>query len=255
MWYSIRTVVFIMLLLAVTTLPFYAAQKTERPLVLVCDVWPPYQTQHDGRVNGFATRVVHHVLNGMGVPVKSTKAFPWQRAMGIFQAGGADVLFSANHTADREMFARYPEESLVDSPWILWSRKKNLRSLDDLRGLKIGVVSGYSYTLEFWDYIETHCVVEKVHSDAINFKKLAMGRLDAIAAEYGNGRHVLNSLHLKGIRPHTDIVVKTDGLYAIFNKNTVTEKFVQEFSFRLKEYKASEGYRDLYRAYFMPGQE
>lgn len=240
----------LMLFLCLCALFVPASGHSQEPLKLVCDIWPPYQTHYQGTVTGFSTQVVHAVLENMGAKVESTKAFPWQRALEIIRSGDAHALFSANHTPDRETFARYPSEPIVESPWTIWTKDKEISQLTDLKGLRIGVVQGYSYTPEFWNFIETFCDVELVHSDAINFKKLSLGRLDAVAAEYGNGIQIVRSLNVSSIRPIKSITIKTDGLYVIFNKRLVSQSFVDTFSQHLSQFKKSEKYQNLYRSYF-----
>ncbi|MFV0422054.1 substrate-binding periplasmic protein [Oleidesulfovibrio sp.] len=243
-----RAIFTLLLLLSVSVLPFQV--RAQEPMTLICDIWPPYQTQKNGHVNGFSTLVVTTVLDNMKAPIKSTRAFPWQRALEIIRAGDAHILFSANYTPAREMFARYPSEPIVESPWVIWSRDKEFSRPEDLKGLRIGVVRGYSYTPEFWDFIETYCEVEQVHSDEINFKKLSIGRLDAIIAEYGNGLQIVRNLKVSNIRPLKHITIKSDGLYAIFSRKLVSEEFVVSFSRHLKEFKESEQYQKLYNSYF-----
>ncbi len=143
-------------------------------------------------------------------------------------------------------------QKLFDTPWVIWT--KNMRTIDslkDLKGKSIGVVIGYSYTEAFWNFIQTYCKVEKVTTDAINMKKLAINRLDAVVAEYGNGMYLIDKLKLKGIQPHRNIVIKKDGLYIIFNRDTVNDSFVRKFSKELKKFKTSEEYRALRTKYLL----
>lgn len=51
----------------------------------------------------------------------------------------ADALFSANFTKDRTEFAFYPDEKIINSPWVMWVREKDelkFESFDDLLGKK-----------------------------------------------------------------------------------------------------------------------
>lgn len=239
------------LCLTVLLLSWNSASMAAQPLKLVCDVWPPYQIETGDGVTGFAVETVSAVFEAMDVPVESIDAYPWKRALTFLEHGYADALFSANHTADREVFARYPEEPIVMSPGVIWSRKgSRIDSLESLKGKTIGVVLGYSYTREFWEFIETYCQVEKVTSDKINFNKLENGRLDATIAEYGNGVHLVRTLDLKSVAPVRGIEIKTDGLYIIFKKERFTEAFTDRFSEELKRFKGTHEYRELSEKYF-----
>lgn len=237
-------------LLAIILVGATPASAEERPLKIICDIWPPYQIDHLDGITGYSTEIVAHVLKAMDVKHEPVTAYPWKRALTILESNHADGLFSANYAEDRLTFARYPEEVIVDSPWNIWSRgEQAFLSMDDLKGKRIGVVIGYSYTPEFWDFIQTYCEVEKVTSDRINFRKLSMGRLDATVAEYGNGIYLVRQLGLANVAPQKALEIKRDGLYMIFNRNTVKEGFVQEFSRQLRTFKATEAHRDLQRKY------
>jgi len=222
----------------------------EKPTRLVCDIWPPYQTQVGDEVQGFSTEIVRAVYQRLNAPIESIMAYPWKRTLQILESGNAEALFSANHTIDRETFAFYPAEILFESPWVIWTKgSKNIQSLEDLKGETVGVVMGYSYTPSFWDFIQTYCKVEEVTADDINFKKLNIGRLDAIVAEYGNGRYLVEQMRLEGITPHKDIIIKKDGLHIIFSRKNVSRDFVRRFSDELKLFKTTEQYKALRHKY------
>ncbi|MEF2230230.1 MAG: transporter substrate-binding domain-containing protein [Pseudodesulfovibrio sp.] len=224
---------------------------TEQPVRLVCDIWPPYQMRDQDGITGFSTEMVTAVFKRMGTPVQSLEAFPWKRALEILESGHAEALFSANYTRDRDIFAHYPSENLFDSPWIIWTRTETaVRTLDDLKGKSVGVVIGYSYTRDFWEFIQTHCKVEQVTTDEINLQKLANHRLDAVAAEYGNALHIIRNLGLKGITPRRDVVIKSDGLYIIFNRTGVGDAFVHRFAEELKIFKTTPQHQALRAKYF-----
>lgn len=236
---------------ALLVLMLIPAISQHQPYKLVCDIWPPYQMDTADGVTGFSTELVQAVFSRMDVTTEPVQGYPWKRAMSILEHGRADGLFSANLTEDRKLFALYPDEPLFESPWILWTPDSSkISTLDDLKGKTVGVVAGYSYTPEFWAFIETFCTVETVSSDEINLKKLAYRRLDATVTEYGNGYHLARTFKLDSIKPHPDIVIKTDGLYIMFNKTNVSESFVGRFSDELRRFKTTAAYRALRHKYF-----
>lgn len=225
----------------------------QQALRLVCDLWPPYQYKVGDDITGFSTEMVREVYASMGITTEQITPYPWKRAIAIVEHGHADGLFSANYTEDRKTFAWYPEEPLFQAPWVIWTRKGDIiTSLEDLKGKRVGVVMGYSYTPEFWQFIETYCSVEKVSLDETNFKKLEFGRLDATVAEYGNGLFLKRKFALQYVTPRLDLEIKRDGLYIIFSRDTVPESFVKEFTNKLRQYKTSEDYLLLRKKYFGP---
>lgn len=246
----IRYVIVACLMIAVA-LSSGIAITAPKPMRLVCDVWPPYQAKAGDEVSGFSTEVIKTVYAEMGVPMAPVKAYPWKRALEFIQHGHVDGLFSANHTPERELYALFPDEMLVESPWVIWSRgSERINSLEDIKGKTIGVVMGYSYTEEFWKFIETYCVVDRVTTDEINFRKLENGRIFATVAEYGNGQHLVKKYGFDSIKAQREIVLKKDGLYLMFNRKTVSEDFVSKFSQKLKQFKQTQKYARLYEQYF-----
>jgi len=222
-------------------------------LNLVCDEWAPYQIVENGKVTGFSTEVVESVFRRMNVSVESITAFPWKRAVVVFEKGKADALFSANYTEERTKFARYPQESIVESPWVLWVRSEDeaiFKSWEDLRGKRIGVVRGYSYTDEFWNFIKKNATYDEVTSDEINFRKLDACRVDYVAAELGNGLYIIKKLGLNSIHPLMETPLKSDGLYIMFNKSKISAEFVEQFSGELAKFKKESVYQYIHEKYF-----
>ncbi|TWI68105.1 polar amino acid transport system substrate-binding protein [Desulfobotulus alkaliphilus] len=223
------------------------------PLTLVCDIWPPYQIQENSHVSGFRTELVKNIFEMAEIPITVIHAYPWKRALLMLEKGEVDGLFSANHTPERESYAMYPELPLTESPWVLWTREDSgisYTSFADLRGKRVGVVRGYSYTPEFWEILTQYGRPEEASSDELNFRKLAAGRLDMIVAELNNGYFIMQKERIQGIRPFAESPVKTDGLYLIFNRKRVDEKTAEKFSNALREYRNSEAYKQLHNRYF-----
>ncbi len=220
---------------------------------IVCDEWPPYQTVEKNQVSGFSTKVVKTVLERMNVKINSLKVYPWKRAITMIENGDADALFSANHTKDRTKFAFYPDEKIITSPWVMWVREEdNLKfeSFDDLLGKKVGLVRGYSYTTDLWNFVKKHNIYEEVVTDEQNFRKLNGGRVDFISAELGNGLYLVKYLGIDKIIPLKKNPIKLEGLYIIFNKKNVPKSFVDNFSDELKKLKQEPLYNLLYEEYF-----
>ena len=223
-------------------------------MVISCDQWEPYQTvDNNGVVSGFSTQIVRQVLEQLNVPIKSLRVYPWKRAMNTIKEGRSHALFSANFTRERTEFARYPEEPLVISSWVLWVKKgsgNTFDAMEDLKGKTVGVVRGYSYTREFWDFVKANNAYEVAASDEINFKKLHGDRFEYVAAERGNGFHLLNKLGFENIVPLEDHPIKSDGLYIMFNRDKISGEFVAKFSSELKKFKQRPEYEKLVEEYF-----
>jgi polar amino acid transport system substrate-binding protein len=231
-----------------------ASFASDSEMIVVCDEWPPYQiVEEGGTLSGFSTKVVRAAFKRMGVTVKSLKAYPWKRAIHMIETDTADALFSANFSDERAVFAHYPEETIVASPWVVWSRAEDnlqYRGLSDLKGKKVGVVRGYSYTPEFWEALKTIGTIDEATDDETNFRKLNVSRIDMLVAELGNGYAITKKQNYSNIIPHPDHPIKSDGLYIMFNKSRVSETFVKQFSDTLKQLKSEALYQYLHDEYF-----
>ncbi|MDY0362752.1 MAG: transporter substrate-binding domain-containing protein [Desulforegulaceae bacterium] len=224
-----------------------------KDLEIACDIWPPYQIKTNNSLTGYSVELVKAVagkIDGQNVTIKD---YPWKRALHMVSSGEIDALFSANYTKEREDFAFYTKEPLIVSPWVVWVKEDSgidFKTFDDLSGLSCGVVRGYSYTNEFWDFLKTKGRFSEVADDETNFKKLDAGRINYTVSELGNGYQIINKLGLKGIIPILHTPVKKDGLYIIFNKNRVSKDLVDKFSKTLEEFKKTSEYELLYNNYF-----
>lgn len=231
--------------------PFSNVQS--KNLNIACDLWPPYQMIKDGNLTGYSVELVNAVAGKMDLKNISIKDYPWKRALHMVASGEVDALFSANYSRERENFVFYPKEPLIVSPWVLWVKEGSgidFKTFEDLSGLNCGVVRGYSYTEDFWDFLKTKGRFSEVSDDETNFKKLEAGRIHYTVSELGNGYQIIRELGLKGIIPVLHTPVKKDGLYIIFNKNLNSKEFVENFSNAIEEFKKTSEYQLLYNKYF-----
>ena len=251
---NIQTYILLLAAVVITAVVFFQPYAMAHNVTLVCDIWPPYQIETEDGVTGASVEIVEAVYKRLGITDITFKAFPWKRAMDAVRFADADALFSANQTSDRGIFLLYPEEPIFKSPWMIWTRSdSSIRTLNDLKGKTVGVVLGYSYTQEFWNFINAYCDVEAVHNDNINFTKLGLGRLDATVAEFGNGLNLLRVLGEEGIRPVPGIEIKRDGLFIAFSRKRTTKEFVERFSYELRAFKHTNEYRKIREKYFGTG--
>jgi polar amino acid transport system substrate-binding protein len=67
-------------------------------------------------------------------------------------------------------------------------REPPARGIEGLRGLRVGVIRGWAYGAEFdGARVKGVFTVEEVDNDLANFRKLALGRLDAVVATTVSG--------------------------------------------------------------------
>ena len=228
-----------------------------KELSLVVDPWPPYHfEQEDGSLGGFGVEVMEKVLGNMNQPYQLTMK-PFARVQSDIKNGKADGSFLSTVNEERTTYAYFPKESVLNSKWLFYIRKEDQNTLkvsayDDLKGHRIGLVKSYTYTDEFWDFIKKNDIKHKIVSkDDQAFKMLASGRVDFVPADQGNSSQLLKDLNLNDkIMPLTNFTMKEAGLFAIWSKKQVDERFVESFSQALKDFKATDSYKEIHQRYF-----
>lgn len=226
-------------------------------LTIATDNWPPYENVVNGVVTGgFSTEVLQAVLKYMHVEIiGNIQAYPFARLESYILKGAIDAAYSLSSDRNRRQACYFPTEPLVKSQWVLFIRKENegtltFTSLDDLKEKTIGVVRSYAYTSEFWNFLEAEQNFEIVTSDTQNFKMLSAGRVDYIIAEYGNASTIMHKMELHDqIIPLLHHPIYTTELYVIFNKQTVQQQLVDDFSSALKVFKTTPVYESIYKKY------
>lgn len=249
-------------ILSVILFPCFSFSETAR-LKIGTDEWPPYEyvmgIPGNECMGGFSTEIILGVFQKMNVSVNGRiEQYPWARGERMIIEGSLDMLYTAATSEKRARIVHYPSESLVESAWSLFIRsedsgKLKFDTLDDLKGKRIGVVRAYTYTPEFWSFIESEKNFEEVAGDEQNINKLMYKRIDYIIMDYGNGLYLIDKKGLAGkIVPLAKPVARMS-LYPIFSRNTVEKDFVDRFSEELKTFKTGPEYRKIYNRYFSGG--
>ncbi|MDM8537270.1 transporter substrate-binding domain-containing protein, partial [Desulfobacterales bacterium HSG17] len=115
---------------------------------------------------------------------------------------------------------------------------------------KIGVVLGYSYTKELWDFLKANNIYSEAKTDRLNFLKLEKGKIDYFPAEMGNAKIIINELGINDKVTYLPKKITQKPYYIIFNKKRVTADFVNDFSDALKKFKETDEYREIFNRYF-----
>lgn len=187
------------------SLPTYAEKW-----VLTTLEWPPF-TCKKCPDQGAGAKALKEAMKTVGVEVELV-FMPWERA--VAEAEKSDYV---------GYYPAWPEDIVAGfegSPVIFTSpvgfiepKGKPLvwESLSDLKGKKIGVVSGYGNTPEFNEQVENGNIrTEAVPSDQQNVQKVAAGRLDGAFIDLANARWFLTR-ELKNLAGQVDISGKSLG--------------------------------------------
>lgn len=247
-----RIVFALFLVVSVSFVCVFPVMAGERALVVGTDEWAPYEYAANGGVQGIATDILSAVFRRMDVPVDSISQFPWIRGLRMLEGGELDVLYAGIYDPDRLTYVRYHSVPLVASRWVLFARKDKAatpyKSIDDLRGRTLGVVRGYSYTPEINDLIEGNRLVVETSSDETNLEMLVRGRVDYALCDMLNCQYLANRLGIDlDVQPVPGPPLSEIRLFALFNRDNISESFIERFDAELRAFKSEDSYAAILR--------
>lgn len=147
------------------------------------DALPPHSYVEQGVLRGSLPRVMEELLNKrLRLPVVH-QAFPWARAQAMVQGGEADG-FAGAATEERLLYVDTSSEWLAQARLSLFTssqnaqlaRYQNPRMVDDLAGLRIGIVRGNQWAQSVMKGRQTSDVPDRITA----FRLLINGSLDLL---------------------------------------------------------------------------
>jgi polar amino acid transport system substrate-binding protein len=173
--------------------------RAEPPLVLAFDELPPWKTQDGKAYRGAYTAIVRELARRAGVRLEIANC-PLKRCLFMLEQGRADIVIGLKETPERQRylhFLRTPyRDHSADKVFYVQKQKGTpIRSYADLAGLRIGVKLGAEY-FERFDHDST-LAKAAVRDMEANFRKLALGRLDAVLIPEDQGEALVAQLGLQ----------------------------------------------------------
>lgn len=205
-------------LLCAALLWFGLPQAAARELRLVYEEYPPYEYSEDGQAQGINVDIIREACKRLQLTPRFLSV-PWMRALRMVRGGDADGIFSLFSTAERLQFLYFPSEPLSLERNVLVATADAtpvIKRLDDLKGLRVGVVAGNSYGIDFDSsaWIARHPVTG---SEGL-LRKQAAGRTDVSVSNEWVARFLSQKLALEERLVFLDYTVSTEPLYVAFAK-------------------------------------
>ncbi len=174
--------------------------QAQAPLVLAFDDLLPWKTQSGDAYGGAYTEIVRELARRAGLPLH-IKPCPLKRCLTMLQHGEADIIIGVKRTPERQRYLQFLQTPYRASSadkvfFVLKEKGAVVRRYEDLRPLRIGVKLGADYFARFDQ--DTTLKKDTSKDMDINFRKLAMGRLDAVIAAEDQGEAMLAQLQLGG---------------------------------------------------------
>jgi polar amino acid transport system substrate-binding protein len=224
------------------------------PLRLVTLQYPPYEFEEQGEVKGIAVEIVEEAFRRMQQPIR-IELLPWAKALKQVKNGKADAVFTAFKTQEREKFADYSREILINQTVSLFVRKDSKVIFDgDLEKLgryKFGVVQNISYGKIFDDAVRNGYIqpIDVAETGQMNMQRLMEGRFDILISNRYGAFYILKKLdkldRVKELTPAMESVPS----YIAFTKKKDLVPVRNTFDSTLREMMNDGTYEKILRSY------
>ena len=181
--YILRKLCFVFLFTAVS---FVAFGQSDKDISFFDSPFPPYVIGARGKAasGGIAVDIADEICTRMGLDC-TVSLVPWKRALKMTRRGRSDGILTLLKTSERENFLVYTNNFISSREVVYWNKQNHpafrWENYSDLKGLTIGLVSGYEYGIDFIEAVEDlDLTVEYIDSSELNVKKLISGRVDLI---------------------------------------------------------------------------
>jgi polar amino acid transport system substrate-binding protein len=242
---------FLMIGISVSLWMLLTMHSAAEPLQVVTLEYPPLEYEEQGAIKGIAVDIVKEVFARMQQPI-TIKLYPFARALEMIKEGKADAIFTFSKLPERETFADYPSEVLVEQTVSLFVRQDAPITYDgdviSLRPYTCGVMQGAKYGPIYDEAMKT-MKVEEVTDHWENVLKLAKNRLDVII-----GPRLVILFTIKALGHQGDVKelyppLETVPTYLAFSKTRVAPGIKEQFERILKELKRDGTYDNIIQSY------
>ena len=216
-------------LIAIIVCP--SVQAADDKLIIAIENWPPYSDQGHPRY-GIATEIVATALDRAGYSFRITFE-NWSEILRGAQVGVFDVISAGWYTKEREKYFAYSEPYLFNEVKFIKQKGKpfDYETLDDLRGVIVGIVENYAYMPEF---DSSNIPIKFSNRHVIqNLLLLQQGKVDLTLDDEWVIRHQIANYMPNAIDQFEflDKPLATRGLHLLVSlKNKNHEKIIADFN-------------------------
>ncbi|WP_419904241.1 substrate-binding periplasmic protein [Kiloniella sp.] len=172
------------------------ARGDEKPLKLLAVDFPPYEfeTPVNG-LKGFDVEVVEEVFRRIGKSIE-VEFLPWSRAVKMVYAGKEKALLTCGHNTERDKNLYFSDPISVGTHGYFIRTDypgPELKSLEELRGLNVAAVQGYSTQKALEELGIEHAIVR---TDTIALNILLAKRIDFYYAAIEGNLFIANQMDI-----------------------------------------------------------
>jgi len=196
---------------------------------LLTEELPPYSIKKGGTPSGASVDIVSELFKRVGIPF-TVKIVPWQRAYNGAVDGANTCVFPIQRNQEREALFQWVSPVLITQNgfYTLDSSSHKIRTIDDVKGLKIGSYRGSAVA----EYLTNNGYkVDVLPKDAPNLQKLSAGRIDVWAADTLVASHLSKKANITNIKEQ---LVYFSSLRALGCNLSTPQEIVDKLQMELK---------------------
>jgi len=214
-------------MLALIAVSLFSLAQAKDPLVLSNDAWPPFIIEGDKQ--GTAEMLVCQALERSGWPC-TVEVKDWETVLKEARIGAIDGIAAAWRNPERETFLLFSEPYLTNRivPVVNGKNPAAIKSIKDLAGLRVALVSDYAYGDEIMAMASKFEVIQASNSrDAINYVRT--GTADTALVDELVARDEQDGSLMEDFMV-TDAVLAFRGLhFAVSRQHPLAQVIVEDF--------------------------
>lgn len=200
------------------------ADEALNSLKVMTEDYPPFNYHKDGELKGLSVEIVSELLKRAGTTHKRSdiELLPWARGYNLTLDRPGHALFSTTRTEDRENLFKWVGPFVPTIIGLIARKDRNLTigSEQDFSKIRIGVVKDDVGHLLLRSAGVADKDLDIVLFNDQNYKKLAAGRIDAMAYETSVMKWGLHSVGESLSEYEVIHELKRSDLYLALNKET-----------------------------------
>jgi polar amino acid transport system substrate-binding protein len=192
----------------------------------ITEEYPPfnYRDPKTGDISGMAVETLSLIFAKLGVSSENItfKLYPWARGYHNVLNDHGTVLFSTTYTTERVAKMKFvgPIAPNVVAVIAAKSSQLSVKSIEDLNQLKIGVVrDDIGEQLLISRGVKPHAI-DRLNSGLSMVKKLASGRIDAVAYAHATTQILFNTVNINPEEFEIIFILQASYMGYAFHKST-----------------------------------
>lgn len=212
-----------------------------REITCYSTFFPPWVLQNGLTISGMDVDVVAEAGRRAGVAVKF-QLLPWVRLENELRRGAAsdvECAFAYSSNEARKQYMDFMQVPVKVTMYTLFAKRGRFGAdLAELKGKTIGLRRGFIVPGTF-EEMRKHqeLTVQETDSDASNFRKLALDRIDGIITNAEVGKNMIAQLQLEDVVALEPPIVQTP-TFLVFNKGKNLTQLAAAFDKALLEMQA-----------------